>query len=108
MFEPLFLCLFHCLFVFVFLSFVTLEYYVWLLHFVSVCVNVSLLPHPFCPDLTKLVDCQWKKQPPKTKLSPPSPTANPYLSVMLVNVFRETYFGNESFFLQERITSDLL
>ena len=65
------------------------------------CLSVSMCPScliPSCPDLTKLVDCQWKKQPPKTKLSPPSPTANPYLSVMLVNVFRETYFGNESFF----------
>ena len=50
-----------------------------------------------------------KNNNPKTKLSTPHPHPIPTSEfIMLVNVFQETYFGNESFFSQERITSDLL
>ena len=50
-----------------------------------------------------------KNNNPKTKLSTPHPHPIPTSEfIMLVNVFQETFFGNESFFSQERITSDLL
>ena len=74
-----FCVMFHCLFVFVFVS--LLQYSVWLPHSVSVSVCPSFLI-PSCPDLTKLVNCQWKKTTtPKPNYPPPTPIPSLLLSL---------------------------